>query len=109
MEWVSSDVSEISWWGNVVSKTTNWSRVSCHVILLPLSKKRNDKVTLELFVKHLGEEIQVGDESSLENNWNVRGVEELDWVWLSVTSHLSRTDLKLYSEALYSTNRLVSY
>lgn len=91
---------EVSWRGNVVGKTSNWGRVASHVILLPLTQQGHDEVTLELFVEHLREEVQVGNEGGLEDNWDVRGVEELDWVWLSVTSHLSGADLKLNSEAL---------
>jgi hypothetical protein len=51
-------------------------------------------------VEHLGEEVQVGHEGGLQDDWDVRGVEELDWVGLSVASHLSGADLELNSEAL---------
>jgi len=48
----------------------------------------------------LGEEVNIGNESSLQNNWNVRSVEQLDWKWLSETSHLSGTKTKLNTESL---------
>jgi len=48
----------------------------------------------------LGEEVNIGNESSLQNNWNVRSVEQLNWIWLSETSHLSGTKTKLNTESL---------
>jgi hypothetical protein len=48
----------------------------------------------------LGEEVDVGNESSLEDDWNVGSVEKFDWVWLSETSHLFAAQRKFNSEAL---------
>ena len=48
----------------------------------------------------MGEEINIGNESSLQNNWDVGSVEQLDWIWLSETSHLSGTKTKLNTETL---------
>ena len=100
MNWVSLDVVKTLRWTDVVSKSSNWCRVSSHIIVLPLSKKSNDKVSSEFSCENLGEEVNVGNKSGLENNWNVGGIEQLDWVWLSETSHLSATEGKLNSEAL---------
>lgn len=36
----------------------------------------------------------------MENNWNVGGIEKLDWVWLSETSDLSAAEGELNSESL---------
>jgi len=66
--------------------------MSSHIIILPLSKKGNDEVTSELSSQDLGEEVDVRDESSLQDDWDVGGVEQLDWVWLSESSHLSATE-----------------
>jgi len=74
--------------------------MTSHVIILPLSEKWYDKVTSELSSQDLGEEVNIGNESSLQNNWNVRSVEQLDWIWLSETSHLSGTKTKLNTESL---------
>jgi len=48
----------------------------------------------------LGEEINVGNESCLQNDWDVGSVEQLDWIWLSESSHLSGTKAKLNTETL---------
>jgi len=74
--------------------------MTSHVIILPLSEKWNDEVTSELSSQDLGEEVNIGNESSLQNNWNVRSVEQLNWIWLSETSHLSGTKTKLNTESL---------
>jgi len=74
--------------------------MTSHVIILPLSEKWNNEVTSELSSQDLGEEVNIGNESSLQNNWNVRSVEQLNWIWLSETSHLSGTKTKLNTESL---------
>lgn len=74
--------------------------MSSHIIILPLSKKSNDKVSSELSSQDLCEEVNIGDKCSLEDNWNVGGIEKSDWIWLSETSHLSATELELDSETL---------
>jgi len=48
----------------------------------------------------LGEEINIGNESSLQNDWNVGSVEQLNWIWLSETSHLFGTKTELNTESL---------
>ena len=75
--------------------------MSSHVIVLPLSEETNNEVASELSSQDLGEEIDVGNEGTLENDWNVGSVEEFDWVWLSETSHLSAAQAQLDSESLY--------
>lgn len=74
--------------------------MSSHVIILPLSEEWNDEVTSEFSSQDLGEEINIGNESSLQNNWDVGSVEQLDWIWLSETSHLSGTEAELNTETL---------
>jgi len=65
MEWISLDVKQISWWGDVVSQTTDGSLMASHVVLLPLSNERDEVVVSEFLVKNLGEEVQVTYEGSL--------------------------------------------
>lgn len=60
-------------------RTTNFSNT-------PLTKKTNDEVTVEIFVKHLGEEVKIGDEGSLEDNGHVGSIEKLNGVRLDGTS-----------------------
>jgi len=63
--------------------------MASHVIVLPLSEESNDEVSPELAGKDLSEEVNVGNECSLQNDWDVGGIEKLDWVWLLESSHLS--------------------
>jgi len=88
------------WRTDVVSKTTNWGLMTSHVVILPLSKERNDEVSSELSGEDLSEKVNVGHESGLEDDWNVGGVEQLDWVRLSESSHLLGAQRKLNSESL---------
>merc|ERR1719183_1311667 len=74
--------------------------MTSHVVILPFSKERNDEVSSELSSKNLGEEVNVRHESSLQNNWNVGSVEQLDWVWLSESSHFLAAQRELNSESL---------
>lgn len=74
--------------------------MASHVIILPLSEETDDEIASELSGEDLGEEVDVGDKSSLENDWDVGGVEKLDGVWLSETSHLLAAQGELDSEAL---------
>jgi len=48
----------------------------------------------------LSEEIDVGNKSSLQNNWNIGSVEKLNWVWLSEPSHFSTAETQFNSESL---------
>ena len=63
--------------------------MSCHVVFLPLSDEAYEEVSSKLTVKHLGKEVEVGHECSLEDDWDVRGVEELHWERSGVTSNTS--------------------
>ena len=74
---------------DVVSKTADGCLMSSHVVILPLAKEANNEVSSELTSQDLREEIHVGDKSGLQNDWNVRRIEQLDGIWLLETSHLS--------------------
>ena len=71
-----------------------------HVIVLPLSKETDDEVASELLVENLREEVKVADKSSLQNDGDVRGVEELDLVGLRITLHLPACNGQFNSETL---------
>ena len=101
MEGISLNIEEILGRRDVVSQSTNGSRVASHVILLPLSEERHEEVTLELSVEHLTEEVEVGDESCLQNDWDVRSVEKFDRVLSLVATDTSRRQLKFNSESLH--------
>lgn len=74
--------------------------MSGHISVLPFTEESNDEVSSELSCQDLSEEIDIGHESSLKDNWNVTSVEKLDWVWLLGTSHLLAAQLEFYSKSL---------
>jgi len=86
---VSLDVVKTLRWADVVSKSANRCLMTSHVVVLPLSKEGNNEVSSELSSENLSEEIDVADESTLKDNGDVGGVEQLDGVRLSEASHLS--------------------
>ena len=63
--------------------------MSCHIEVLPLSNEADEEVAFKFAVEHLRKEVEVGYESCLEDDWDVRGVEQLDWEWGSVATHAS--------------------
>jgi hypothetical protein len=69
---------------------------------LPLSKQVNEEVTSEFLGENLREEVQVRDEGSLQDDGNVRGVEQLNGIRLLVTLHFAAGNLDLNAEALLS-------
>lgn len=100
MKWILLNVVEALRRADVVSETTDWGLVTCHVIVLPLSKESYDEVASELLSQDLSEEVYVANECSLQNDWDVRGVEEVYWEWLSVTLGLTGSQLELNLEVL---------
>jgi len=94
------DVVKTLRWADVVCKSADWSLMTGHVIILPLTKESNDEITSELSREDLSEEVDVRHESGLEDDWDVRSVEQFDWVWLLETSHLSTGKTELNTESL---------
>jgi len=104
VEGVSEDGEEISWGRNVVSETTNWDTVTAHFDVLPLAEKSDKEETFEFSVEELREEIEVGDQSSVKHDWNVRGIEQLDGEVGGVASNVLFLDLEVDSETLEVNN-----
>lgn len=100
MEGVAEDVGPLTRWADVVSKTTNRSRGTRHVKLLPLAEESNEEVALELAVQNLRQEVQVADESGLKDDRDVAGVEKLDGVRVSLTTSALVLKWKFDTEAL---------
>lgn len=100
MNWILLNIIEALWRTNVISKSANWCLMTSHVVILPFAKESNENVSSELSGQDLREEVDVGHKSSLENNWNVGSVEQLNWVWLLESSHLSARQTELNSESL---------
>lgn len=97
---ILEDIGPLARRADVVSKTTNGGGMSSHVVVLPLADEADEDVALELAVKNLGKEVQVGDEGSLEDNWDVRGIEQLDWVGVGLTTGAFALECKFNTEAL---------
>lgn len=75
--------------------------MSCHIIFLPFTEKTYKEVALEFLIKDLGEEIEIGNECSLEDDGNVRSIEQLDRIRLLVTLNSSAAHCNFYSESLF--------
>ena len=54
--------------------------------ILPLSEDSNEDVGSEFSVENLGNQIEIRNKCSLEDNGCIGGVEKLDWVLVSNTS-----------------------
>ena len=106
VERVLNHVVELARRADVVGEASNGRRVSLNIVLGPLAKETNEEVALELAVKHLGEEVQVGNEGGLQDDWDVGGVEELDWVRVGLTSLPLALQLQFDSEALYTSETI---
>ncbi len=74
--------------------------MTSHIVLLPLANEGHEEVALELSVKYLTEEVKVRHKGSLQNDRDVRGVEQLDWVRSFVATNASAGKLKLNTETL---------
>jgi hypothetical protein len=100
VEGVSLNFEQASGRADVVSQTADGSSVAVNIGVSPLSEESNEVVSLVLSVEHSREEVEVGNESTLENNWDVGSVEELDRVRYLVASDLSVTESKFNTESL---------
>jgi len=74
--------------------------VSSHVVILPFTKKSNNKVASESGGQNLGEEVDIRDEGSLEDDGDVGGVEQFNRVRLLQSSLLSSRQLNHNLEVL---------
>jgi hypothetical protein len=100
VEGVTDDVRPVTRWADVVSETSNGSRVASHVILLPLAEEPNEEVSLKSAVEYLREEVKVAHEGGLQNDWDVACVEQLDRVGSLVAADTAGSDGKLNAESL---------
>jgi len=100
VEGVSEDREEISRGRNVVSETTDGDRVTAHFDILPLAEKSDGEEVSESSVEELREEIEVGDQSSVEHDGDVGSVEQLDGEVGGVTSNTLLLNVKINSETL---------
>lgn len=105
MEGVLDHLEEVTGGTDVVGEATDGGGVTVHVVVLPLAEEPDEKVALELLVEDLREEVEVGDEGSLQDDGDVRGVEQLNGVGLLVSLHFPAAHGKFNSETLYIQNK----
>lgn len=67
---------------------------------MPLADEGNEEVAFELAVKHLTEEVQVGNEGGLQNDGDVRGVEQLNWEGSGVATNSLALQSEVHLETL---------
>lgn len=65
-----------------------------------MTQQSDEEVTLEISVENLWKEVKVGYKCSLQNNWNVWGVEQFDWVWSESSSDFVIFDWNINLESL---------
>jgi len=51
-------------------------------------------------MQNLGEEVEVRHESSLKDDWDIRSIEQLNWVGLFESFYLPGRNSQFYSESL---------
>lgn len=89
MDGISDSLSNGPGGTDIVNESTNRDSLdTTHVNLLPLSEESDEEVTSEVPVQDLGHEVQVGHESSLEDDRDVGSVEQLNGVGGSLSSDL---------------------
>ena len=67
----------------------------------PGSKQINQEIATEACWKHLGDNVQVGDQGRLQDDGNVGGVEELDGVGVVLATVASWLDGQIHPESLW--------
>lgn len=96
-------------WRDVVGQATDWGQGSRLGGKGPFAKEGDEEVALEVFVHDEGDEVEEVDECEFEDDRDVGGVEQLDWVGLSDSSDFSGADQKLDSESLDVQNNEKDY
>lgn len=66
----------------------------------PRSQQIHQEIATEASGKHLGDNVQVGDQGRLKDDGNVGGVKQLDGVGVVLAAVASRLDGQIHSEAL---------
>jgi len=100
VERVIEEFGEFSRGGNIISKSGNGDGSTSHFDILPLSNKLDKEVSLESFMEHLREEIEIRNKGSLQDNRDIRSVEQFNRVGSSVTSDFHVFDGEFNSESL---------
>lgn len=100
VEGISLNIKEVPGRTDVVSESTNGGGSSGDVVVRPLANETDKIVALVLSVEDLREEVEVAHEGRLENNGDVRGIEQFDGIRHFVTTDLSVGECEFDAEAL---------
>jgi hypothetical protein len=103
MERIVEDLGQVVWWRDIVRKTTGGDgldRASGASNILPSANEIDQDETTETTPQELRKEVQVGYKSSLEDDGDIGGVEELDRVGLRCTTDRLVLDVEIDAEAL---------
>lgn len=101
MHWVASDALPRLWWREVVAQTAGWvGSTALGFSSIPNSEERDEEVTGESSGEHLRNDVQVGDERGLEDDWDVGSVEQLDGVGRVLAAVSDGLDWQIHSETL---------
>lgn len=66
----------------------------------PGSKQVNEEISTEASGEHLRDDVEIGHKGRLQDDRNVRGVEELDGIGVVLATVTGRLDRQIDSEAL---------
>ena len=100
MKWVIQDIGKAVGRGDIVGQATNRHRLSGAFNFLPTAEQVDQEEATKSLVQKLREEIQVGDQGSLQNDGDVRGVEQLDGVGALLTTVFGVFDWEINTESL---------
>ena len=99
VEGVVDDLSQRGGRADVVGDATDGDHLTT-LVVLPLAEKTNEDIGRGTVVQELGDEVQVGNQGSLEDNGHVRGVEQLDGVGSGLSTVLLVLDGEVNAPSL---------
>jgi len=101
MEGIIGDLSQTSGRGNIVCKTSDRDGLTSSAFhILPATEQLDEDVAAVTLVQQLRKEVKVGNQSSLEDDGDVRGIKELDGVRTFLASVLLVLDGEIDTESL---------
>lgn len=101
MDRISNGFKESPGWGDVIDQTSNRCKLALSSSFLPVAENTSHESSLEIPVKHLGEEIQVGYQGGLQDDGDVRCVEQSDRIrslWWSFVIAQSQINVESLEE-----------
>lgn len=79
-------------WRQIVANSTSGETAIAASRIGPSSKQIDQKVSTEFGCQHLRDNVKIGDKCGLQDDRNVTGVEQLDWVRALLSAITSRLD-----------------